>query len=67
MTKAMENGYEIWNMECWESVQGRFTESSINPMAKHNLDLVVVPEVRWIEGDSQPADDLYIFLWKWEC
>jgi len=27
-TKAMENGYEIWNMECLESLGGRFTENS---------------------------------------
>jgi hypothetical protein len=27
-TKAMENGYEIWNMKCQKSAQGRSTENS---------------------------------------
>jgi hypothetical protein len=33
-------------------------------MAKHNLDLVAVQEVRWVEVGSKPGD---IFPWKWEC
>jgi len=30
-------------------------------MAKHNLDLVAVQNVRWLEGGSQPADDYTVF------
>jgi len=30
-------------------------------MAKYNLDLVAVQEVRWVEGGSQPADEYALF------
>jgi len=28
-------------------------------------DLVIVQDVRWGKGSSEPTDKLYIFLWKW--
>jgi len=47
MNYAMESGYEIWHMECWESLQGRLTEVASSELAKCNLDLVAVQEVMW--------------------
>jgi hypothetical protein len=35
------------------------TESS--KLAKYNLDLVAVQKVSWVEGGSQPADDITFF------
>jgi len=32
-------------------------------LAKYNLHLLAVQEVRWDKGGRR----LYIFLWKWEC
>jgi hypothetical protein len=36
-------------------------------LAKYNLDLVAVQEVRWVEGGSQPADDYTFFYGNWNA
>jgi hypothetical protein len=48
-TQATENGYEIgtWNVR--------------SELAKYDLDLVAVQEVRWVEGGNQSADDYTYF------
>jgi len=33
-TSAMENGYEIWNVECLESVQSRCTVNSSKQISR---------------------------------
>jgi hypothetical protein len=48
---------EIWNIECQESLKGRFTENSGKRNGKVYLNLVAVQKVRGVEGGSQPPDD----------
>jgi len=33
-----------------------FLKTVASELAKYNLDLVAVQEIRWVEGGSQPAD-----------
>jgi hypothetical protein len=40
-------------------------ESVASELAKPNLDLVAVQEVRWDKGGSEPAYDLYIYAEMW--
>jgi hypothetical protein len=34
-TQETENGYDIWNAECYESLQGRFVEKSSKGIGQH--------------------------------
>jgi hypothetical protein len=37
-------------------------KTAASKLAKYNLDLVAVQDVRWVKGGSQPAERLYIFF-----
>jgi hypothetical protein len=54
----VENDYEIWNMECWYRMGSMKTVAS--KVAKYNLDIDIVHEVRWVEGDRQSAYDFTV-------
>jgi len=53
-----------------ENVRSPYTAGSLSTvaseLAKYNLDVVAVQEVRWANSASQPAGGLYIFIWKGE-
>jgi hypothetical protein len=36
-------------------------KTAASELAMYNLDLLAVPNIRWVEGGSQPADDYTIF------
>jgi hypothetical protein len=55
-TAATENVHEIWNV--------RFIENSMKKIIECKLHLVEVQEVRWDKGGTDPADTLYILVWK---
>jgi hypothetical protein len=56
MTKAMENGHKIWNLEYQEV---RFTENSKKRISKVKLHLVGLQEVRWGKYGTEPADHTF--------
>jgi hypothetical protein len=44
----------------WD-VTNFYREDSLKTVAKYNLDLVTIKEVRWDESDGQPADNYTFF------
>jgi len=58
----MEIRFGIWNVR--SLYRAGSLKTVVTELAKYKLDLVAVQEVRWDKGGSQ---QLYIFLWKWEC
>jgi hypothetical protein len=65
-TKATENGYGIWNLECRSLYRSGSLKTPPRELAMHKLDFVEVKEVRWDKGGIKPADDYTFFLWKWQ-
>jgi hypothetical protein len=53
----MDMEFGIWNVRCLYRAGSLKTVAS--ELAKFNLDLVAVQEVRWENGGSQPADDYF--------
>jgi exonuclease III len=51
--------FRTWNAR--SSSRENLLKTVASEMAKHNLDLVAVQNVRWLEGGSQPADDYTVF------
>jgi hypothetical protein len=58
----MEEGNEIWHMECEQSVHVRVT-TIIRELLKYKLDLVGVQEVRWDKGGTARAGNYIFFLY----
>jgi hypothetical protein len=52
-----KNGPEVSNIESYESLYCRFTETVASKLWEYTLYLVAEQEVRWDEGGGQPADD----------
>jgi hypothetical protein len=55
----MENGHEIWIMECKEFVMTVSKEQS-----KYKLDLVGLQGIRWEGGGTEPAGEYTFFCGK---
>jgi hypothetical protein len=51
----MDMRFEIWNVRSLYRVGTLKTVA--RELAKHNLDLLVAQEVRWVGGGRQPTDD----------
>jgi len=41
----------------WSRFRAGSLKTVASELAKYNLDLVAVQEVRWVEGSSRPAED----------
>jgi len=59
MNKAMEKGYEIWNVKSLYRAGSLITAA--RKVARYKLDLEGVQEVRWGKGGTVRAGD-YIFF-----
>jgi hypothetical protein len=53
--KAVENGHEIWDLECEETPQIRVTE------VVTELGLGRVHAFKWEKGDTEPTGDYTFF------
>jgi exonuclease III len=51
--------FGTWNVRTLYRAESLRTVTT--ELAKYNLDLVAVQEVRWVKGGSQPADDYTFF------
>jgi exonuclease III len=51
--------FGTWNVSSHYRVHS--VKAVARQLARYNLDLVAVQEVRWAEGGSQPADDQTFF------
>jgi exonuclease III len=61
----MDMKFGTWNVRSLYRAGSRKTVTS--ELAKYNLDLVAVQEVRWDKGDSQTADDRIFFYGNWNA
>jgi hypothetical protein len=60
----MENGHEIWYVECTKSVLGSSIMRITKEISKCQLDLVGVQKVRWDKGGTKLAGEYIFFDWK---
>jgi hypothetical protein len=61
----MDMSSGIWNLR--SLCRAGSLRTVVSELAKCDLNLVAIRKFRWAKGGSQPADELYIFVWKWEC
>jgi exonuclease III len=55
----MDMTFGTWNVR--SLYRAGSLETVASELAKHNLNLVAVQEVRWVEDGSQPAEDYTFF------
>jgi len=57
-------GHEIWYLECYEPVYGRFIKAAARELVRYNLYLACVQDVRWDNGGTVRAGDYNFFTEK---